>query len=129
MGQQWKPKTPISWVLNHSVDKDKISLKMYEAGERIIDEVVHFENLHGGRLGVFCMSQELVTWSSMSVSCVADKDSLKRSGVGDYINDGSDKNAEEKGEDYSDQEETPKKRTSQKPSGDKKTTPHSKDSR
>ena len=43
---------------------------MYENGEKIIDAMIEDrKELQGGRIGVFSMSQEKVTWSALSIAC------------------------------------------------------------
>ena len=45
-------------------------LSMYENGEKIIDALIDDrKDLQGGRIGVFSMSQEKVTWSALSIAC------------------------------------------------------------
>ena len=45
-------------------------LSMYENGEKIIDAMIEDrKELQGGRIGVFSMSQEKVTWSALSIAC------------------------------------------------------------
>ena len=82
--QQWKAKTSTKWVLNHLISTKEIHLKMFEKGKEIVNAIIKVNawkvtqclnvifqvpNLTGGRLGVFCMSQERVTWSAMSFAC------------------------------------------------------------
>ena len=58
--QQWKVNTSVQWALNHWISKGMIRLRMFENGKTIIDATVRPENMQGGRLGVFAMSQEKV---------------------------------------------------------------------
>ena len=82
--QQWKIRTSTKWALNHKISTNEINLRMYEGGKEIIHAHVQVyihllnyfrqlsyqvPNLNGGRLGVFCMSQERVTWSAMNFAC------------------------------------------------------------
>ena len=51
--------------------KQKIILKINEGSNVVVDEVISDANgLAGGRLGVFCQSQEDVIWSKMSTECL-----------------------------------------------------------
>ena len=50
----------MSWALNHWISKGMIRLRMFEGGKTIIDTTVKLDNMQGGRLGVFAMSQEKV---------------------------------------------------------------------
>jgi len=67
---QWKSKTSIRWVLQHRPSKGIINLKMYESDKEIINtgDIIDKE-IQGGKIGVFCMSQEKVEWSGLSYSC------------------------------------------------------------
>ena len=43
---------------------------MHENGKKIIDALIEDrKDLQGGRIGVFSMSQEKVSWSALSISC------------------------------------------------------------
>ena len=54
----------------HKPDLDLIHVKLWEKGELLLDTGDVYdssnETLRGGRLGVFCMSQEDITWSALS---------------------------------------------------------------
>ena len=82
--QQWKKETSVHWFLKHRISTNEIQLRMNEGGKEIINEnikvekqiiflnfliILQQENLSGGRLGVFCMSQEKVTWSALELAC------------------------------------------------------------
>ena len=54
----------------HKPDLDLIHVKLWEEGTLLLDTGDVFDSsnstLRGGRLGVFCMSQEDITWSALS---------------------------------------------------------------
>ena len=56
--QQWKANTSIKWALNHWISTGVIRLRLFEMGKAIIDEEIQVDGMQGGRLGVFCMSQQ-----------------------------------------------------------------------
>ena len=61
----------------HKPDQDLIHVKLWEEGTLLLDtgDVIDSskESLRGGRLGVFCMSQEDITWSALSYRSVVTK--------------------------------------------------------
>jgi len=81
--QQWKPRKSIKWNILHSIRNSEIRLKMFEATKKIIDAKVKVDDLQGGRLGVFCMSQEKVTWSAMELACT-DADFIGKKGYDEF---------------------------------------------
>ena len=58
----------------HKPDQDLIHVKVWEEGNLLLDtgDLIDSSNatLKGGRLGVFCMSQEDITWSALSYRLV-----------------------------------------------------------
>jgi len=72
----WKDHTAYSWLVEAKPDTavkgaQNITLKISEGSKVIVDEViVDKDGLAGGRLGVFCQSQEDVIWARMSTECV-----------------------------------------------------------
>ena len=49
----------------------KITLKINEGSTAVVDVVVSdADGLAGGRLGVYCFSQQDVIWSRMSTQCI-----------------------------------------------------------
>jgi len=67
--QQWKSGVAIRWVLHHDIKNGQIHLKLYEGDKMIVNTDVKVDKMQGGRLGIFCMSQEKVIWSKLSVAC------------------------------------------------------------
>ncbi|XP_044263966.1 cartilage oligomeric matrix protein [Tribolium madens] len=66
----WRPKTSYRWYLIHRPRIGLIRLQIYEKDKKITDSGNIFDKtLHGGRLGVFCFSQEMVVWSDLAYRC------------------------------------------------------------
>ena len=62
----------------HRPDRDLIRVRIWEGGELMADSGdlmdTHTGSLKGGRLGVYCDSQEGITWSALSYRCGAHTD-------------------------------------------------------
>merc|ERR1719244_565425 len=70
-GRGWKEKTPYRYTIQHRPMAGTIQLKIHEGAEELFDTGSLNETaLAGGRVGVFCKSQEQVLWSDMSYECV-----------------------------------------------------------
>ena len=58
----------------HRPEENMINVKVWEEGTLIIDTEDIFDNtedsLKGGRLGVYCDSQEDIIWSALSYRCL-----------------------------------------------------------
>uniref|UniRef100_A0AAY4DYF5 TSP C-terminal domain-containing protein n=1 Tax=Denticeps clupeoides TaxID=299321 RepID=A0AAY4DYF5_9TELE len=66
----WSDKTSYRWHLSHRPQVGYIRVKLYEGTEQVADSgVVTDTNMRGGRLGVFCFSQENVIWSNLRYRC------------------------------------------------------------
>lgn len=66
----WKEKTAYRWSLIHRPKIGLIRLRIYEGGLLVADSGNLFDNsLKGGRLGVFCFSQEKIIWSDLVYRC------------------------------------------------------------
>ncbi|CAD6234250.1 GSCOCG00007686001-RA-CDS [Cotesia congregata] len=70
----WTEKTPYRWQLLHRPSIGLIRLWIFEGPRLIVDSGNIFNSvLKGGRLGVFCFSQEMIIWSDLLYKC---KDSV-----------------------------------------------------
>ncbi|KAK9873867.1 hypothetical protein WA026_002224 [Henosepilachna vigintioctopunctata] len=66
----WKSKTSYRWLLLHRPKIGLIRLRIYEGDKLITDSDNIFDStLQGGRLGVFCFSQEMIIWSDLVYRC------------------------------------------------------------
>ncbi|RWS08915.1 cartilage oligomeric matrix protein-like protein [Dinothrombium tinctorium] len=66
----WKEYTPYRWLLIHRPHINLIRLFIFERENLIADSGNVFDGtLKGGRLGVFCFSQEAVIWSDLVYRC------------------------------------------------------------
>lgn len=66
----WKEKTSYRWYLIHRPRIGLIRLQIYEKDRKVTDSGNIFDKtLHGGRLGVFCFSQEMIVWSDLAYRC------------------------------------------------------------
>ncbi|XP_022257028.1 cartilage oligomeric matrix protein-like isoform X2 [Limulus polyphemus] len=66
----WKEKVAYRWLLLHRPDIGLIRLRVFEGEHMVADSGNIFDNtLKGGRLGVFCFSQEGIIWSDLIYRC------------------------------------------------------------
>ncbi|XP_071968461.1 cartilage oligomeric matrix protein [Engystomops pustulosus] len=66
----WKDKTSYRWFLQHRPLVGYIRVKFYEGPELVADSGVILDTtMRGGRLGVFCFSQENIIWSNLRYRC------------------------------------------------------------
>jgi len=71
----WKHDHAYKYHIQHRPSQDLIHVKLWEEGSLLFDtgdvydNVTTSESLRGGKLGVFCMSQENITWSALSYGC------------------------------------------------------------
>ena len=69
----WEHLISYRFRIEHRPNQGIIRLKVWKAGELIEDSGDIIDNgadsLKGGRLGVYCDSQEMITWSALSYKC------------------------------------------------------------
>uniref|UniRef100_A0A672MTJ2 Thrombospondin-4-B-like n=1 Tax=Sinocyclocheilus grahami TaxID=75366 RepID=A0A672MTJ2_SINGR len=66
----WKDKVSYRWNLKHRPQVGYIRLDFYEGTDLVADSgVVIDTSMRGGRLGVFCFSQENIIWSNLRYRC------------------------------------------------------------
>ncbi|XP_076356143.1 cartilage oligomeric matrix protein-like [Tachypleus tridentatus] len=66
----WREKTAYRWLLLHRPKIGLIRLRIFEGASMVADSGNVFDNtLKGGRLGVFCFSQEALIWSDLVYRC------------------------------------------------------------
>ncbi|XP_026843158.1 cartilage oligomeric matrix protein-like, partial [Drosophila persimilis] len=82
----WKEKTSYRWSLVHRPAIGLIRLQMYEGQSLVIDSGnVYDSTLKGGRLGVFCFSQEMIIWSNLKYKCNNHVDPLIYKDLSDHL--------------------------------------------
>ncbi|XP_078036691.1 cartilage oligomeric matrix protein-like isoform X2 [Augochlora pura] len=66
----WTAQTTYRWQLSHRPRIGFIRFKLFQGSKLITDSGdVHDSTLKGGRLGLYCFSQEKITWSDMEYRC------------------------------------------------------------
>uniref|UniRef100_A0A8C1MR48 Thrombospondin 4a n=1 Tax=Cyprinus carpio TaxID=7962 RepID=A0A8C1MR48_CYPCA len=66
----WKDKVSYRWNLKHRPQVGYIRVKFYEGTDLVADSGVIIDtSMRGGRLGVFCFSQENIIWSNLRYRC------------------------------------------------------------
>ncbi|KAM6965183.1 thrombospondin-4a [Aplochiton taeniatus] len=66
----WKDKTSYRWYLQHRPQVGYIRVRFYEGPILVADSGVRIDNtMRGGRLGVFCFSQENIIWAHLKYRC------------------------------------------------------------
>ena len=70
-GRGWKAKTPYRYLLQHRPIAGTVRLQIHEGAAELFDTGnLKITALAGGRVGVFCSSQQEEIWSGMSYKCV-----------------------------------------------------------
>uniref|UniRef100_A0A8C9WMF2 Thrombospondin 4b n=1 Tax=Scleropages formosus TaxID=113540 RepID=A0A8C9WMF2_SCLFO len=66
----WKDKVSYRWYLQHRPQVGYIRVRFYEGTDLVADSGVTIDTtMRGGRLGVFCFSQENIIWSNLKYRC------------------------------------------------------------
>ncbi|XP_071751491.1 thrombospondin-3a-like [Centroberyx gerrardi] len=66
----WRDRTSYRWHLTHRPHVGYIRVRLYEGMTLVADSgVVIDSSMKGGRLGVFCFSQEQIIWSNLGYRC------------------------------------------------------------
>ncbi|XP_023227944.1 cartilage oligomeric matrix protein-like [Centruroides sculpturatus] len=66
----WKEKAAYRWLLLHRPKIGLIRLRIFEGENMVADSGnIYDDTLKGGRLGVFCFSQETIIWSDLVYRC------------------------------------------------------------
>uniref|UniRef100_A0A4W5R3G5 Si:ch211-43f4.1 n=1 Tax=Hucho hucho TaxID=62062 RepID=A0A4W5R3G5_9TELE len=68
----WKDKTSYRWFLQHRPQDGYIRVRFYEGPQIVADTGIIIDTtMRGGRLGVFCFSQENIIWANLRYRCNA----------------------------------------------------------
>ncbi|KAK6468076.1 thrombospondin-4-like [Huso huso] len=66
----WKDKTSYHWFLQHRPQEGYIRVRFYEGPQMVADTGIIIDTtMRGGRLGVFCFSQENIIWANLRYRC------------------------------------------------------------
>ena len=66
----WEEKVAYRWLLLHRPKIGLIRLRIFEGENLVADSGnIYDSTLKGGRLGVFCFSQEMIIWSDLVYRC------------------------------------------------------------
>ncbi|KAM5193200.1 thrombospondin-4 isoform 1-T2 [Mantella aurantiaca] len=66
----WKDKVSYRWFLQHRPQVGYIRARFFEGSDLVADSgVIVDTTMRGGRLGVFCFSQENIIWSNLKYRC------------------------------------------------------------
>uniref|UniRef100_A0AAG5CPB1 Thrombospondin n=1 Tax=Anopheles atroparvus TaxID=41427 RepID=A0AAG5CPB1_ANOAO len=66
----WTERTAYRWLLLHRPKIGLIRLRIFDGDQMVADSGNIFDStLKGGRLGVFCFSQEMIIWSDLVYRC------------------------------------------------------------
>ncbi|TSM85990.1 Thrombospondin-4-B [Bagarius yarrelli] len=66
----WKDKVSYRWSLQHRPQVGYIRVRFYEGTSLVADSGMVIDmSMRGGRLGVFCFSQENIIWSNLKYRC------------------------------------------------------------
>ncbi|XP_077570797.1 thrombospondin-4-B-like isoform X2 [Stigmatopora nigra] len=66
----WKDKVSYRWFLQHRPQVGYIRARFFEGSDLVADTGLTLDtSMRGGRLGVFCFSQENIIWSNLKYRC------------------------------------------------------------
>ncbi|XP_046661540.1 cartilage oligomeric matrix protein [Homalodisca vitripennis] len=66
----WRENVAYRWLLLHRPHIGLIRLRMFQGSTMVVDSGNIFDStLKGGRLGVYCFSQEMIIWSDLVYRC------------------------------------------------------------
>uniref|UniRef100_A0A8C8GSA2 TSP C-terminal domain-containing protein n=1 Tax=Oncorhynchus tshawytscha TaxID=74940 RepID=A0A8C8GSA2_ONCTS len=66
----WKDKTSYRWFLQHRPQDGYIRVRFFEGPQIVADTGIIIDTtMRGGRLGVFCFSQENIIWANLRYRC------------------------------------------------------------
>ncbi|XP_042889007.1 cartilage oligomeric matrix protein-like isoform X2 [Penaeus japonicus] len=66
----WMPHVAYRWKLHHRPGIGTMRLYLYKGDSQVMDSGnIYDKTLQGGRLGLFCFSQEKIIWSNMKYTC------------------------------------------------------------
>uniref|UniRef100_A0A3P8TS07 Thrombospondin 4a n=1 Tax=Amphiprion percula TaxID=161767 RepID=A0A3P8TS07_AMPPE len=66
----WKDKVSYRWFLQHRPQVGYIRARFFEGSNLVADTgIITDTSMRGGRLGVFCFSQENIIWSNLKYRC------------------------------------------------------------
>jgi len=69
----WNYDTSYQFHITHLPDTGLITLSLYSGASLLHNVTVQdsgADRLRGGRLGVYCQSQEMISWSALSYRCL-----------------------------------------------------------
>ncbi|XP_042888974.1 cartilage oligomeric matrix protein-like isoform X2 [Penaeus japonicus] len=66
----WEPSVAYRWKLHHRPGIGTIRFYLYKGDSQVMDSRnIYDHTLQGGRMGLFCFSQEKIIWSNMKYNC------------------------------------------------------------
>lgn len=66
----WSPNVAYRWQLHHRPDIGTIRFYLYRGNNEVMDSGnIYDDSLKGGRLGLYCFSQEEIIWSNVKYTC------------------------------------------------------------
>lgn len=66
----WSPNVAYRWLLHHRPGIGTMRFYLYKGDYQVTDSGnIYDDTLKGGRLGLFCFSQEKIIWSNIKYTC------------------------------------------------------------